>query len=201
MSLRVCTSEYMLSTVDGLGMRRTWFPRIVKERFLESTKDGEITRAPDPVVMIDGDIDWYNATPDRQAVTVQIIRAPRSIVAQNPSTVVIHDSWSFAKGARHVVADYPSVTQDAFGGRAQVNRASAAAKDLAYGRLFVDGESSQVWVPIGVLEPGESMHLRYVASVQTPGVWTAPSEFESRWEAHALWTRLLVFAGPVGDTP
>jgi hypothetical protein len=199
-TIKVCTSEYMLSTTEGIGMRRTWFPRIVKEVMLESTRDGEISRAPDPVVMIDGSLAWHNSYPDRQSVVVQIVRAPRSIVAQSPSTVVIHDAWSFAKGRRHVVADYPSVTQDAFGGRAQMDRSSVEPKKLKAARLFVDGESSQVWQPIGVLEPGEEMHFRYVASVQTPGVWTRPTEFEPRWEAQALWTRLLLFAGPVGDT-
>lgn len=200
MSLKVCTSEFLLSTVDGMGFRRGWFPRIVAEQFLESTKDGKISRSPDPVTMIDGDVTYYNNNPDPQTVVVQVQRAPRSIVAQSPSTVVIHDAWSKATGLRPT-ADYPSVTQDAFGGSAQIDRESAAAKNLKYGRIFIDGESSQAWVPCGVLAPRESLHFRYVCSVQTPGVWTAPSEFEARWEAHALWARLLVFAGPAEAVP
>ncbi|EHI13132.1 DUF7172 family protein [Mycolicibacterium thermoresistibile] len=197
MTVKPCTAEYMLSTVDGMGMRRNWFPRVVAERFLGSTKDGPISRAPDPVTMIDGDVTWHNNSRDPQMVAVQVNRAPRTIVAQNPSTVVIHDAWSFATGVSPV-ADYPSIVQDAFGGRAQVDRPETRGEDLRFGRLFIDGDSSQSWVPIGELAPQRSLHFRYLCAVQTPGTWTAPTEYEPRYEAHARWARLLVFAGPIG---
>ncbi|MFA5707944.1 hypothetical protein [Mycolicibacterium sp.] len=199
MSIKVCSSEYMLSTVGGLDMRRNWFPQIVAERFLGSTKDGPITRAPDPVAMIDGDLTWFNNTDDPYYVTVQVLRAPRAVVAQSPVTVVIHDAWSHAVG-RAPVADYPSVIQDSFGGRVQVDRPEIAAADLRYGRYFADGDATQSWVDVGEIPPQQSMHFRYIASVQTPGTWTAPSEFEPRWEAQARWTRLLAFATPIGST-
>ena len=35
MSIKVCTSENLLSTVDGMDMRHTWFPSKVAEAFLE----------------------------------------------------------------------------------------------------------------------------------------------------------------------
>src|SRR5690242_7492996 len=98
----------MISTVSGMGMARAWFPRIVAEAFLESTKDGEISRAPDPVTMIDGDLTYFNNEGVPQMLMVQIIRAPRSIVAQSPNTVLIHDAWSWDIG-ESPVADYPSV--------------------------------------------------------------------------------------------
>lgn len=198
MTVKPCTIEYMLSTVDGLGMARHWFPRVIKEAFLESVKDGPITRAPDPVTMIDGDLTYFNNTDDSIHVTVQVIRAPRDIVAQSPNTVVIHDSWSFAKGLTPI-ADYPSVMQDSFGGKLQIDRPSAAAADLQYGRLFESCDISQAWETVGVLTPGERLHFRYVASVQTPGVWTAATEFEPRWEAQAYWARLVAIGTPVGS--
>lgn len=198
MSIKVCTSEYMLSTVNGLDMRRNWFPSIVAERFLQSKKDGQISRSPDPVTMIDGDLTYYNNTPDPIYIAMQVIRAPRSIVAQNPGTVVIHDAWSWAIG-KSPTADFPSVIQDSFGGRGQVDRPENAADKLLYGRYFADGDSSQVWVNVGQLAAEESLHFRYLAAVQTPGVWTSPTEFEPRWEAQARWTRLLAFAMPVGS--
>lgn len=185
----------MTSTVIGLDLARHWYPRIVKEAFLTSTKDGEIKRAPDPVMMIDGDLTWYNSTDDTQHLTVQLLRAPRSIVAQNPSTVVIHDAVSWAVG-RAPVADYPSVMEDAFGGRAQVDRPEVEADKLMFGRLFLDGESSQSWFTVGEVPSRDSLHFRYVASVQTPGTWTSPTEFEPRWEASAYWARLLAYATP-----
>lgn len=198
MSMRVCTLDGMLSTVNGLGMSRNWLPRVVAEVFLESTKDGKIERCPDPVTMIDGDLTWTNSDPSPVNIAVQVLRAPRSVVVQSPSTVVIHDAWAWAVGTSPL-ADYPSVIQDTFGGRLQFDRPSAAAADLVYCRQFLDGDASQAVEPCGVVQPGESLHFRYLAAVQTPGTWTAPSEFEARWEAHARWTRLLALSTPVGD--
>lgn len=199
MGVKLCTSEYMLSTVKGLGMARHWFPRIVAEAFLESTRDGEIKRSPDPVTMIDGDLAWFNNNPDPQMVFVQVIRAPRSVVAQSPGTVVIHDAWSWAVG-ESPTADFPSVIQDTFGGKLQFDRPSAASADLKYCRQFYDSDSSSAWVSVGQVNALESLHFRYLAAVQTPGVWTTPTEFDPRWEAQARWARLLAFAVPVGSS-
>lgn len=198
MTEKICTSEYMLGTIDGLGLARTWFPRIVAEAFLESTKDGEIERAPDPVTMIDGDLSWYNNSTDPQVLIVQVMRAPRSVVAQSPGTVVIHDAWSWAVG-QSPSADFPSVIQDTFGGKLQLDRSSVAAEDLHYSRAYYDSDATQAFVNVGQVDPGESLHFRYLAAVQTPGVWTTPSEFDYRWEAHARWARILAFATPLGE--
>lgn len=196
--IKVCTAEYMISTVNGTAMAKHWYPRIVAEAFLESTKDGEIQRSPDPVTMIDGDLTWYNNTKDAQILTVQVMRASRSVVVQSPGTVVIHDAWSKAVGISPT-ADYPSVIQDTFGGKLQNNRPSTVADDLLYGRAFYDSDSTQAFVNIGIVNPGESMHFRYLCAVQTPGVWTTPTKFDPRWEAHARWARLIAFANPVGS--
>jgi hypothetical protein len=196
--LKLCTAEYMISDTNGLGMRRNWFPRVVAEAFLGSTKDGAIKRAPDPVTMIDGDLTWYNNSPDPQLVTVCIHRAPRSIVASNPSTVVLHDSWSWDIGVSPA-ADFPGAAQDTFGGRLQIDRPSVEAKNVQFARYFIDGDDSQTWVTVGEVPSRESLHFRYICAVQTPGIWTVPSEFEPRWEAHARWTRLIAIGSPVGS--
>jgi len=199
MTVKICTSEYMLGTVDGLGMARHFFPRVCAEAFLQSTKDGPIKRAPDPVTLIEGNLTYYNNTDDPQMITVQVVRAPRSIVAQSPNTVIIHDAWSWATGV-NPNADYPSVNQDTFGGKMQIDRPSAAPADLLYGRFFLDGDTSQAWVNCGELAPQYSFQFRYLAAVQTPGVWTAATAFEPDWEADARWVRLLAFATPVGSS-
>ena len=196
--IKVCAAEYMLAVPGAVGMRRNWFPRIVAERFLTSTMDGDIKRCPDPVTMIEGDLTWFNNSPDDQDVFVQVTRAPRSVVAQSPNTVVIHDAWSHAVGV-DPTADYPSVMQDTMGGRMQVDRPETVAADLKYGRFFFDFDGSQEWVSVGIVPSMELIHFRYLAAVQTPGVWTLPSEFEPSWEAHARWARLLCFATPVGS--
>lgn len=197
-SLKICTAEYMISDTNGLGPSRGWLPDVLKTAFLESTKDGEIKLSPDPVTMIDGDLTWFNNSDDRVKVTVFVHRAPRSIIAQNPATVVIHDAWSHRVG-KSPTADYPSTVMDTFGGRLQIDRASAAAADLQFGRYFLDGDDSQVAVDLGVVLPHHSFHFRYRAAVQTPNIWVIPSEFEPRWEAYARWTRLTALGSPVGS--
>lgn len=198
MSLKVCTAEYMISDSNGLAPRRTWLPRVVAEQFLESTKDGEIKLSPDPVTMIDGDLTWYNNSNDRQRIWVMVHRAPRSIIAQNPATVVIHDAWSHQIGDSPS-ADFPSVIQDTFGGRLQIDRAEVTKEELQFGRFFLDGDDSQVYVDVGVVPGHQSFHFRYLAAVQTPNIWTIPTEFEPRWEAYARWTRLVALAAPAGE--
>lgn len=200
-SLKLCTSEYMLSNVNGIGVRRGWLPRVLSEQFLESSKDGEIKLAPDPVTMIDGDLAWHNDDNGDQIVFVLVHRAPRSIIAQSPSTVVIHDAWTKRVG-KAPSADYPSVAQDTFGGRLQIDRAEVAPDDIKFGRYFLDGDDSQTWVPVGLVPQGQGFHFRYIASVQTPGTWVSPgtnSDVTPRWEAYARWTRLVALGWPVGS--
>jgi hypothetical protein len=195
MSIKICTSEYLISDTGGLGVRRAWFPRVVGEAFLESTRDGEITQSPDPVTMIEGDVAWFNNSDGAQNVAVMVHRGPRSIVAQSPTTVVIHDAWSWAIG-KNPTADFPSAFADTFGGKFQIDRPSAAAADLLYGRVFIDTDDSQVMVNVGKVPAMQSFHFRYRAAVQTPGVWIRPSEFEDRFEAQARWTRLVALGWP-----
>jgi hypothetical protein len=196
--IKPCVESYMLAEPGAMGMRRNWFPRIVSERFLTSTRDGEIKRSPDPVTAIEGDLTWFNNSPDDQDVFVQVLRAPRTVVAQNPNTVIIHDAWSWAVGV-DPTADYPSVMQDTMGGKLQIDRPETAPADIRYGRFFFDFDACQAWVAIGVVPSMQLLHFRYIAAFQTPGVWTAPSEYEPRWEANARWARLLAFATPVGS--
>jgi hypothetical protein len=197
-SLKLCTSDYLISDSRGFGMRKNYFPRIVTEAFLESTIDGEIQRAPDPVTMIDGDLTWHNNTPDVQVLAMQIHRGPRTIVSQSPSTVVIHDAWSKADGV-NPQADFPSIMQNMTGARLQADRQSVAREEVIYARIFMDYDEYTTWEPLGELAAGHSLHFRYLAAVQTPGVWTLPSEFEPRWEAHARWTRLRLYGFPKGQ--
>lgn len=196
-SLKVCTGEYMLSDVNGVGVRRNYLPHVANEQFLESTKDGVVKRAPDPVTFIDGDLTWFNDTPDPVSMKVQVHRAPRSIVTTSPGTVILTDAWSFKVGVSPE-AEYPSVVQDTFGGRMQIDRPSAAAADLLFGRYFMDDDDSQVYQEIGVVPAGQALHFRYICALQTPGIWTTPSEYEPRWEAYARWCRLLALTEPVG---
>jgi len=198
MSVKICTGAYMLSDQNGVGLRRNWFVGVVAQAFLTSTKDGKIDRAPDPVTMIDGDLTWFNNSPDPVHITVQVHRAPRIIVTTNPIEVVLHDAWSFDVG-ENPTADYPSVIQDTMGGKFQIDRDSVAADQLQFAKYFLEADDCQVPVTVGEVPAGESLHFRYLCAVQTPGVWTQATEFEPRYEASAYWTRLLAIARPVGS--
>lgn len=196
MSVKPCTLSYMLATVDGLGMARHFYTRVVAEVMLESKKDGEIQRCPDPVTMIDGDLTWYNNTKDPQIVGVHIQRGPRSIVAQSPATVLIRDAWTHAVGVNRT-ADYPSFTNNACGGKLQIDRSSTAAADIQFGRVFYDYDDEPTWENVGQVDPGEALHFRYLCAVHTPGVWTTPGEGTPKWETKAQYARLRAWAGPV----
>lgn len=186
----------MLSDTRGLSPRRTWFPRVVDEAFLTSTKDGTIQRAPDPVTMIDGDIAWTNETGDDQQVSVHILRSSRGIVVSNPSTVILIDAWSWDIGV-NPQADFPSVTSDAVGGGLQIDRASVAPDSLQFAQVFIDGDNTQAYADVGVVPDGQVLHFRYMCSVQTPGVWTESTDWTPRFEANARYARLSVVAAPV----
>lgn len=195
MSIKVCAAPLLISTTAGIGLARNYFPRIAKEVFLESTKDGEIERSPDPVTMIDGDLTYFNNSDVELRIWVQVNRAPRTITTTNPVTVVIHDAWSWAVGV-NPQADYPSVGQDSFGGKLQIDKASVSGEDLKYGRYFLEGDDCQTSVDVGLIPANQALHFRYVASVQTPGVWTTPTETTPIYEAKSFWTRLVAFAIP-----
>lgn len=197
MSVKICTGPYMISDGNGVGMRRNWFPGVVEESFLESMKDGDIKRAPDPVTMIDGDLTWFNNSPDSVWVMVQVHRAPRVIVTTNPIEVVLHDAWSYEVGV-NPQADLPIVVQDTVGGKLQVDRESVAADQLQYAKFFLEADDCQSSVTIGEVKSMQSLHFRYVCAVQTPGALTLATEFEPRYEARAYWTRLLAIATPMG---
>ena len=199
MSLKVCTGAHMISTSQGTGLAKSWFPGVVDEVFLESSKDGPIERAPDPVTMIDGDLYWTNGGDQDLVGSVFVSRAARTVMSTDPCTVLIQDAWAWVVSPSPQ-ADPPSVTADSAGGKMQTNRSSVAPKDLAYGRLTLEIDASEAVVPIGVIPAGEALHFRYLAAAHTPGLWISSDEpdADNRYEAWAYWTRLTLFATPGG---
>jgi len=198
-NLKIATAEYMLSTTCGLGVAQTWLPTVVEQAFLQSVNDGTIQIAPDPVTMISGSLTWYNAAADPVVMWMLIHRAPRAIVAQDPSTVIITDAWSFQVGSNPAVTS-PAVTDDWFGGKLMIDRPSTIAANLTYARYFLQGDDSVTYVPIGQVDAGQTLVFSYLAGVQTPGVWTTPTTFQGEYEAYAYWTRLVALASPVGSS-
>jgi hypothetical protein len=195
-NLKIQTAEYMLSTTAGLAPRMNWFPRILTQSFLQSTKDGPIQISPSPVTMISGNMTWYNASPDPEYVWVLVHRAPRAITAQDPSCVIITDGWSFQVGA-NPQATTPAYTDDWFGGKLMIDRPDTDAADLTYARYFLEGDDLVAYVPVGIVPAGQSFEFLYQAAVQTPGAFTTPTAFTGEWSAYAYWTRLVALGSPV----
>jgi hypothetical protein len=195
MGLPLCTAEYMISDTNGLGMRSTWFPRIVDEAMLKAEKDGDIQYAPDPVTTISGSLYWFNNSPDDQIVSVLVKRAARSIITTNPCTVTLQDGWTF-QVSENPTADDPAISTDGFGGKLLKDTASTAADKLEYGRLILDTDVSQAWVSLGVVPAREAFHFRYLCAVFTPGLWIEAEKPAPKYSATARYTKLTAFASP-----
>lgn len=197
MGLALCTAEHMISDRNGIGMRSTWFPRIVDEAMLKAEKDGDISYAPDPVTTIEGSLYWFNNSPDDQVVSVLVKRAPRSIITTNPCTVTLQDAWTH-QVSDNPAADDPAIGTDGFGGKLLKNTASTEADKLEYGRLLMDTDVSQCWVPLGVVPPREAFHFRYLCAIFTPGLWIEAEKPTPKYSVTARFTRLIAFASPAG---
>lgn len=194
MSIRVCAAGYIDSTPDGLSMAPAWNRRIVAEAFTGSTRDGEVQRAPDPVTFIESSMLWVNTTGMPQAVTVHVIRAPRSIVTSDPNAVVLRDgvSWDIAASPAALPPELGSLGES--GGRIQFSKTTW---NTQFGRLFIDEDRQTYVVELGAVEPGQAVHVRYRCAVQTPGLWR--EGVQPRHEAFARWVRLRMWAGPVTE--
>ena len=198
-NLKIATAEYMLSTTAGLGVTKSWLPQVVQQAFLQSINDGNVAVSPDPVTMISGTMSWFNAAADPVDVWVIVHRAPRGIIAQDPCTVIITDGWTWQVGL-NPVANTPSVSDDQFGGKLQIDRPNTLAANLQYARYFLQCDDSVVYVPIGIVPCQQRFVFSYVAGVQTPNVWTMPTAFQAEYMAYSYWTRLIALASPMGSS-
>lgn len=195
MSLSICTSAWMFTGPAGTGPNDAWYPRIVRERMLASSRDGSVERAPDPVPFIDGDLAWTNETSAVQVCVLLLHRAPRRMVAANPNTYALDDAISWDVGLSPN-APTPYAQNSGIGARAM--NTPATVNQTYYGRLFRSWDSSVRREQIGEVEPGETVHVRYSALYTTPGSWRAPSQ--GLQVVRAYWAKLQLWAGP-GATP
>lgn len=192
MTVTVCTLEALISGPTGVEFSRGWLPSMVAERFVSSTKDGVVDRAPDPVTFIETDLTWTNNTDSVVHLQGQLHRGSRGIVTSNPNTVVLTDGFSYATGVSPH-ASVPDTTDWGFGGRLKTT--SSAQASPRFSRLFLDADDSMVYVDMGSLAPGVSVHIRYACVLTTPQEWRVPNT--PRHEAFARWARVRLFASPM----
>jgi hypothetical protein len=191
MSIAICSSEMMISGPRGTGFAEAWMPRIVAERFTTSTKDGNVQRAPDPVIFIDAEMSWTNATGSDQQCWLSTHRAPRTIVATNPNTYALDDAVSFDIAVSPNAPD-PYATEDGIGCRASIT--PFALNQINYGRFFRGWDDNVRFQSLGVVPAGQTAHIRYRALYTTPGQWRDPNQ--AFQVVRAYWVRLLLWAAP-----
>ena len=185
----------MLSTPLGTGLADAWMPRIVTERFVTSTRDGEVARASDPVPFIQAELSWTNSTGVAQRCWLGTHRAPRQIVAANPNAYVLDDaiSWDVALSPN---AAEPYAAEDGIG--AKIQGTPWSYNQMHYARMFRAWDDSVRHDVIGTVPPGDTVHVRYAALYTTPGQWRTPSN--ALQVVRAFWVRLRLWAVPE-DTP
>jgi hypothetical protein len=191
MSLKICAAENLISDSVGTGFSQSWLPTVAAERFLTSSKDGPVDRAPDQVPFIDGEILYSNPYDTSIHAMMSIHRASRFLLASNPNTLVLDDAWSW-NIAVSPAAPLPSGTNAGFGIRQQQNRTSQTP--LIFCRLFADRPDYVSYADLGEIPSGESLHFRYRCLFSTPGNWRGA--IQPRYEANARYTRLRLWTAP-----
>lgn len=190
-STRICTGEFISSDPSGLRMAPEWHPRLVAELTATATKDGPVERTSDPVDTITADLRWTNPTDSYQRVSLVVYRPARSVVTSNPNMVSIVDAVSSAIGP-NPAATVPSVSLGPGGGiRLKTTRTTAATP--AFGRVFADilgGTTEHMYL----VQPGNTIHVRYRCAVVTPGDWRPPAN--GVMEAYARYANLKLYAAP-----
>lgn len=192
MSLRICTSEHMISTATGTGLSLAWLPHVAAERVAQSARDGAVSHAPDPVPLIDTDLTWTNNTGGLVNLHLQLRRASRTIITSNPNTVVLDDALSWDIGT-NPNAPLPSVTANGIGSR--LKKSPKAFGSTVYARVFADFDDWTTFEHLGAAGPDETVHIRYQCVLTTPGEWRLGDR--PLHEAHARWARLSLFVAPL----
>ena len=191
LSVQICTGEYLLSDSKGFGFSRSWLPQIVTERFATSTRDGTVDRAPDQVPFIDTNLVWTNTFTDPLHLSLTVQRAPRTLITSNPNLLVLDDAVSWDIGAAPS-ASAAVATHSGVGARIKFQRFSAS--NLFFGREFADFDDSVQYQDIGVINPAETVQVRYRCLFSTPGQWRVA--IQPRHEASARFARLRLWSSP-----
>ncbi len=188
---QLCTAEFLVSDSQGFGFSRSWLPSIVAERFVASTRDGSVDRAPDAVPFIDADLVWTNEFTDPVHLSLSLHRASRSFVESSPNTLALDDALSWDIGATPN-APLPTAVRNGVGTRLKRQRFSNST--IFYGRSFADYDDFVSYHDIGLIEPAETVQVRYRCLFSTPGEWRVP--LSPRHEVFARWARLRLWSAP-----
>lgn len=195
MSITICSSDFLFSTPRGTGPADAWMPRIVTERFVPSARDGQVARATDPVPFIEAELSWTNTTGAAQRIWLGTHRAPRQIVAANPNTYALDDAWTWDIGLSPNAAA-PYAAEDGIGAKGQGTPWNY--NQVHYARMWRGWDDSVRHDLVGVVEHGNTVHIRYAALFTTPGQWRNPAN--TMHIVRAFWVRLRLWAVPE-ETP
>lgn len=191
MSITICASGWVESSPRGTGFADAWFPGVVAERFVTSTKDGGVDVSPDPVPFIDADLTWTNTTDSPVRAWLLTQRAPRRLLGNNPNSYAIDDAISWDVGESPNAAA-PYALESGVGARMMTT--PFAVNQIGYGRIFRAWPDSVRNDAIGAVPAGDTVQVRYQALYTTPGTWRAPNQ--PLQTMHAYWVRLRLHTIP-----
>lgn len=214
--MTMCTTRQFTTHGGILGLDRSAMPRVVAHSTVQSTGDGDHgAHAPlhveppedaDKVdsrlkTMIDQRVHWRNDFGVPVLVQTQIQRARRTMVLSAPNFAFIRERYTHRVGSdipNQVVAPDPDPTQQwdtEWGGG--IDLGLRASHQPNYGQYRASmPESTLMLEPVRV-GVGESIDVRFRASLITPYRWWQPSTIESfvaRMEAFS--NTLLLWAFP-----
>lgn len=193
--ISICVGQHMISAPGKLGLAQSWFPRVVAERMVVSTRDGVVERAPDPIVFIDAEMSWTNSTGTLQHARMNVHRASRQLITSNPNTLALDDGCVWDVG---VNPNAPAPTPNRSGNGLRLKMTRSYQNDLQFARMFTDLDDWSSLEDIGKVYPGETVHFRYRCVFSTPGEWR--TALQPRHEAYARWVRLRLLASPMSES-
>lgn len=200
--MAVCTTSQFTTSGGILGLDRSAQARIVSESTQASTGDGPVTSNPGIPgrVLIEQRAHWVNDYGVPVQIQVQIQRARRTMYVSSPNYMFIRERYTYVTGydtSGPILAPTPTVDptwQTEWGGGIDVGvKGSPAVPN--YGKFRLSTPESVLFVPLMRLEIGQSVDVRFRASLVNPYVWwtNAPSQVG---EMLAFSNTILIMAFP-----
>lgn len=197
----VCTTSQFTANGGILGLDRTAQARVVVEAKQESTGDGDVSGNPGVPgkQLINQRVHWVNDYGLTVQVQVQLQRARRTMYLSAPNYLFIRERYTWKTGVdspSQVIADEPELStiwQTEWGGGIDVGINGNPAKPN-YGQMRMSMAESTLFVPLITVNAGQSVDVRFRASVVNPYRWwdNAPTQVGAIYAFHN-YTRIVAY--------
>lgn len=194
MNAPICTTSQFRTNNGILGLDRSAIPRIVVESTATSTGDGKFSQqypfetlpkkgeqVKELKLMIDQRVHWKNDYNTGVQVQVEIQRARRTMFTSAPNYAFIRERYEtatgFDTGGNEIRAEEPDPTEKwatEWGGGIDIGlgeKDSNGDNVPRYGQFRLSLPESSFAMPLLKLADGESIDVRFRASLITPYLW------------------------------